>query len=224
MIQAIIFDMDGVLIDSPKYNWIAFNQILKRDYGIEISLQEKKERYLGKPLKDQLELIRADYQLEEEIDVSIFSEEAGRIQRQLLKDILKPNSKILSLIYDAKQQGIKVVVTTSSPRDRTEYFLKGLGVYDKLDAVLTCEDVIQHKPHPELYLETARKLGVSPENCVVFEDALSGVAAAKEAGMNVVGKVTGFHSAEELSHCDLVIEDFSEVSVKQLRDLVNTNN
>ncbi|MAG60398.1 hypothetical protein CL619_01295 [archaeon] len=219
MIKAIIFDMDGVLIDSPKYNWEAFNQILQKKYGVQIPMQKKKERYLGRSLKEQLEMIRYDYNINEEINVSEFSKEARTIQEQLMKNILVPNPNILNLISEAKKQGIKVAVATSSSKDRAIMILSKTAVYEKLDVFVNCEDVKQHKPHPALYLEAATQLEIDPKQCLVFEDAYSGISAAQAAGMKVVGLVTDFHSAEELEHTDLVISNFAEISVDKLQQL-----
>ena len=91
---------------------------------------------------------------------------------------------------------------------------------DKMDSVMASEDVKSHKPSPEVYLESAKRVGVSPSDCIVFEDSFSGVTAGLNAGMKVVG-VLSTHTKEQLPPCSFYINDYSEVNVDKVLELLN---
>jgi len=217
--KAIIFDMDGVLIDSTLYVAKAFNELLK-PFGVVLDLEYEKKT-LGMSLRDQITMWRKDFNIGEEIDFSEFSKKAFFIEKELMKGKLKPNKKILGLIENAKKSDFQLAVATSSMKARAEEILDLIDVRNKLDSIVTAEDVERHKPDPQLFLTAAEKLSVNPENCVVFEDALNGIEAAKNAGMKVVGVLTPYADREEFERkADLVIKDFSEIDVEKLNKLV----
>ena len=85
--------------------------------------------------------------------------------------------------------------------------------------IVCAEDVAKHKPDPTIFLEAAKQLGIDPEDCVVVEDAANGIEAAKRAGMKAVGLVTEFHTAEELSQADLVIDKLADLKLEKLCNL-----
>jgi beta-phosphoglucomutase-like phosphatase (HAD superfamily) len=90
----------------------------------------------------------------------------------------------------------------------------------KMESILASENVKNHKPDPEVYLTSAQILKVNPENCLVFEDSFSGVSAAINAGMKVVG-VLSSHKQEELPPCQLYINDYSEINLETVQELMN---
>jgi len=217
MLKAIIFDMDGVLFDSPKYVWKSFNKILEK-YDVHVD-EEKQKKYMGRSLRDQIALIKQDFGIEAEFDIEQLSEKMNKIQLELMGGSIAPNQQILSLIQQARQEKIKVAVATSSTRKRAEELLEMVEVKDKLDQLVTVEDVEKHKPSPDIYLKAADKLKVEPENCVIFEDAPHGIKAGKRAEMKVVGLETDYHSGKELAEADLVIPNFSQIKFTDLKQL-----
>ncbi len=216
MLKVIIFDMDGVLVNSTKYIWESFNILLK-DSGIQFSNKEIK-KYLGLSLKDKLRLWKRDYGINE-FNLEDFSRKAGEIELNLMKKDLKLNENINSLIKEAKSKGIKLAVATSSLRWRAEKILDLLKIKEKFDIIITAEDVINHKPSPDIFLKVANKLNENPKNCLVFEDAKNGIEAAKKGNMKVVAIKTEYYSEEDLKNADLIINDFSEVNIQKLKIL-----
>ncbi|MFB6075723.1 MAG: HAD family hydrolase [Candidatus Aenigmatarchaeota archaeon] len=216
-LEAIIFDMDGVLLDSTKHIWVSYNQLLSK-YGVKTEGDEIK-RYMGRSTRDQLGMIREDYGIEEEIDSEEFSRRAGEIELDLVEDKLDLDENIWDLIESAKGKEIKIAVATSSNLERAEKILDLLGVRDELDLLFTADDLERHKPHPDIYLKTAEELGVEPEDCVVFEDAVNGIKSAQRADMKVVAIETDYQSREDIERADLVISDFSEVDLGILEGL-----
>jgi len=220
MFKAIIFDMDGVLVKSEGAISLSFNKVLEK-YGVKLN-PENKKKSLGRSLRDQLiEIKKENPEIPKDLSVQQFSEEAFRYQLELLKEKLIPDITILNLIRKAKKNKIKVAVATSSLRYRAEIFLKLIGVLSNLDVLVTSEDVINHKPHPDIFLETAKRLKILPENCIVIEDAKNGIDGAKNAKMKTIGVVTENHSTKDLRHADMVISNIAELSIERLKNCFN---
>ena len=216
MLKAIIFDMDGVLINSVKYCWKAFNIALK-DSGIRLSNEDIKKS-MGIPLKDSLRLWKKDYKIKD-YNPEEFSRKAGEIELELMKKDLHPNKALNNLLKEAKEKQIKMALATSSLRWRVDKILKLLEIKDMFDVILTAEDVETHKPSPEIFLRAAEQMNENHYDCVVFEDALSGIEAAIRGNMKVVAVKTEFFSEEELKDADMVINDFSEININKLKNM-----
>lgn len=217
-LKAIIFDMDGVLINSTPTNNESMNLVLA-DYGIHITKDEFK-KYLGRSLRDQLKAWEIDFGLPKNVDFMDFSKRAFKHQIEILSKTYERDVLLLNLIRDARSQGIKVGVGTSSTKYRAEELLRLVGVFDNLDAFIAQDDIQKHKPDPEVFLTVASKLNIAPENCVVIEDAVNGLQAARAANMKSVAKLTDFHDIEDFDGwADLVFENFSDLSIERLNKL-----
>ncbi|MCX6736071.1 MAG: HAD family phosphatase [Candidatus Parcubacteria bacterium] len=218
MLKAIIFDMDGVLIKSEGVISRSFNMALEK-YNVEIGSKDKK-KYLGRSLRDQLEMWKEEYpNIPKDLDIDQFSKEAFSYQLELLKERLVPDITVLNLIKEAKDKGMKIAVATSSFKYRAEIFLKLLGIFDQLDALVTADDVNSHKPNPEVFLEAAKRISVSPKDCVVIEDAVNGIEAANNANMKSVAFVTENHPKEDFFEADYIFSNFKELKLKDLENL-----
>lgn len=221
-LKAIIFDMDGVLVMSSRYNWLSFKEVWKK-HGVDIieADAEERKKYLGRSLKDQILLIKEENKFKGDLDVDVFSREALQIQLDLMKHELVPNKDVLNLIKSAKLHKIKVAVATSSTRFRAEKMLSLLGIADVLDVLVTAEDVNFHKPAPDVYSKTANLLRVNPHECIVIEDALNGILSAKSAGMKVVGYKNIYTKDEDMINAgaEILITNLSELNLKQLDGL-----
>lgn len=215
MLKAIIFDMDGVLVNSVKPIWESFNALLKED-GINFSNDYIKKN-LARSLRDNLRLWRKEFGIKK-YDLMEFSKKAGAIQLDLLKNE-KVNQNLLNLLKQAEKIGIKCAVATSSLRWRAEKILSLLNIRELFCIIVTADDIKNHKPAPDVFLEAARQLGVQSEECAVVEDAGDGIEAAKNANMKTVGLVTEYHSADELKFADIVINNFSELSISRVMSL-----
>lgn len=119
---------------------------------------------------------------------------------------------------DLKNNGVRIGVATSAPRANLDLILSKVPVRTHFGSILASEDVKRHKPDPEVYLSSAINLGVKPEQCLVFEDSFSGVSAALNAGMRVVG-VLSTHTKEELPPCNLYIENYNGLSYEKIMEL-----
>lgn len=212
---AAIFDMDGVLLDSPVLNWKAMNQVLA-SYDVQISDNEVK-KYLGRTLEDQVSQFNQDYNLG--LDYGDFKEATDEIKRKLFA-VIQPKEGVVDMLEELKSNGIPRAVATSMPRDLTEQRLKTAGILDYFDAIVTEEDVEHHKPDPEVFERAAHILGAAALSCIVFEDAPAGVEAAKSAGMWCVAIRTSFVPRHKLNNADAVIDSFAEITTTELDQLV----
>lgn len=219
--KAAIFDMDGVLIDTPKILRDSFNSVLKEKYGFELDKSYEKS-VISLSLKDQIKNWKNDFNLKEDIDPIKFSKLVFEEEKKLFKKLLEPNKDLIDLINELKNKNLKLAVATSSTKERAFEILKLLKIIDYFDLVITAEDVVKHKPDPEIYLEAAKRLGVNKKDCVVIEDSFSGVMAASNAGMKVIVLKTDFYSKEDFNDKeDLFVNDFSQLSVKKIEELFN---
>ena len=223
MLKAIIFDMDGVLINSVWGIRKSFVKVFE-EYGIDTEQFKTlhKEKYEGRTLSEQLQMRKEDLNIQQTLDPITFSRKAFQYQLELEKDKYIPNPNILQLIQEAKNKGIKIAVATSSAKERAITLFTLVGIYDKLDAFVSCEEVIKGKPDPESFLKTANLLNISPENCVVIEDAMNGIQAAKSAGMKAIAKVKPERISEWFDQADLCFEDFKELFLSDIEKLFIT--
>lgn len=212
----VIFDMDGVLIDSTKYIWESFNKMLK-PYGIHFSDNDIK-KYLGLSLRDQVALWKKEYGID--IDYMKFSKEAGEMELNSMQN-KRPNKRLLNLLNELKKKKVRIGIGTSSLRWRADRIIDLLKIKEYFPIIVSSEEVINHKPNPDLFLKVAEKINIPPENCVVIEDAASGIEAAKRGNMKAIGFLTKYHKKSEFKKADLIINDFSEVSYKKIKSLFN---
>lgn len=215
MLKAIIFDMDGVLIDSSKYIWEAHNSILEEE-DIHLSKNEITP-YRGMSLRDQYGIWKKKYGIKK-YNLEEFRQKSLEIQQKLMKKE-KPNSSLVKLLKQAKEKNIRMAVATSSTRYRAKWILKKLKIIDYFESIVTADDVEKHKPEPHLFLAAAKKLSIEPEDCVVIEDAQNGIDAAKRANMKVVGLLRKHHTRAELGKADLVAESFDKLTIERLKKL-----
>lgn len=211
---AVIFDMDGVLIDSNELIWKAINHAFK-PYGCQLEHGEIKQ-LLGVSLRDNLEVWKKRFGIE--MDLDTFREKVDQFQFQNLTTVT-PDRKLLALLAELRENRVPMGVGTSSSRNRAERILSHLGILDHFSAIVGAEDVTEHKPNPHIFLATAAKLGIKPQWCAVIEDAKAGIEAAKRAQMKAIGIVHHYQQEDELKHADLVIRNFAELSYAQLREL-----
>ena len=210
---AVIFDMDGVLIDSNPYHKIALQQFCAK-YGFNLSEEELRNRIYGRTNKEWIsnlfgEKLRAE-------DLLAYAFEKEELYRQLYKDAIKPVKGLIPFLQELKTAGIKMAIGTSAPRGNVDFTLNAIGGESFFDSILDESHVEKGKPNPEIYLKCAKALDYPPEQCIVFEDSISGLAAARSSGAKVVG-ISTTHSANEMKDADLIIDDFSEISTESLQ-------
>ncbi len=189
-IAAVVFDMDGVLIDARNWHFQALNVALAI-FGEEISAEEHLARFDGLPTREKLAILTAEERLPSHVHQIVDSVKQDRTLR-IAAGSCTPRIDHLLMMAWLKQHKFPIGVATNSIRKTSETMLRFAGLRDSLQVLVTNEDVERAKPHPEIYLKTASMLGVAPSNVLVVEDHAVGVQAAQAAGCRVV-QVAGVH-------------------------------
>jgi len=208
MIQAFIFDMDGVIIDSEPLHFEVDIQVMK-DFGASIT-QEQLEKYVGMTNPEMWKLIREEYQLQRTVSEIIDYQLSNKIKILTARE-MEPIDGIRELLADLKASGIPVGIASSSPPVFIKAVLDKFGLLDAFNCIVSGEEVERGKPAPDVYLKAAELLGVEPASCMVLEDARHGIAAAKAAGMQCIGFVNPNSGNQDLSAADYVVRSIAEV-------------
>lgn len=208
---AVIFDMDGVIIDSNPFHKISLRQFCEK-YGYQLSDQELIDKIYGRTNKEWIPNLFGTLSHQELVR---YEEEKEGMFRELYKNDIKALTGLPEFLINLKNKYIPVAIGTSAPRSNVDYVLSHTGLREYFTTILDESDVEHGKPNPEIYLKVAARLGYEPSRCIVFEDSLSGVESAQRAGAKVVGVATT-HSFDELSHTDFVIKDFTDLDPSSL--------
>lgn len=179
-IKGLIFDMDGTMFDTEKISLAAMEHLAK-EYGIRLS-RETMLSFMGLPgekiRQRYLELFGADF------DYAGYRQQKIDYQDAVIqREGVPVKAGLLPLLQYAGAKGIPCAVATSTNRERAEDLIHRAGVRDYFDAVVCGEDVVCGKPAPDIFLFAARKLGVSPADCMGIEDSRNGILAVHRAGM-----------------------------------------
>ena len=194
-VEAIIFDLDGTLIDSEE-NHFESDKILLARRGIDFT-KEEKATFVGKDIREFVAAVMEKYSLNE--NASAVLEEKNAIYREiaLRKSRLYPPMK--TVLEELKRRGIPMAVATGSNASIGEEILEGFGVRSFFSLFISSAEVEHGKPAPDIFLETARRMKIDPAHILVFEDTLFGVRAALAAGMRCVAlPASGKFRAEPL--------------------------
>ncbi|NVO84822.1 HAD family hydrolase [Hymenobacter terrestris] len=213
---ALIFDMDGVIIDNTAAQARAF-QLLFRDLGLTTNARRLLRRLNGMPAGDILQHVFTNPVPQKKL-------EEYAAQRELLYRVLYWNKRqevagLRGFLQAARAVGFKIALGTGSGDDTIAYILDHLDLRQYFDVVVGKDDVAKGKPHPDTYTTTARKLGIEPARCVVFEDALLGEQAAYRAGMRCIAVSTTLKAADFQAPLT-VIPDFTHITPQQVLALL----
>ena len=213
--RAFIFDMDGTIVDNMAFHtksWVTFFQRRGQDIDADEFFRATAGRqgkeiirsYMGEDLHDD--------------EVAQLNREKEAVYRELYEPHRKAIDGFDGLVAHAKAHGVALAVATSAPKENITFTLDGLDLRRHFDAVVGAADVERGKPHPDVFLKAAERVGAAPADCIVFEDAPLGVEAARRAGMRCVVLTTTL-PADAFAGFDNVIKivrDFSELTVDDL--------
>jgi beta-phosphoglucomutase len=207
--EAVIFDMDGTMINNTAYHQKAWLEYLKQ-YGIQLSGEEYLQKVSGKK-NDQIvkELFGPSVSPHK---IKVISDEKEALYRELYADFIEEVPGLIKFIDKLHKRRIRTAIATTAQLQNRNFALVSLGLEDRFEVILGDEHVRNGKPDPEIYLKTSQELGVAPEKCIVFEDSPPGVQAAKNAGMTAVGVLT-MHKTEHLRSADFLIHNFAEIQL-----------
>jgi beta-phosphoglucomutase len=218
---AAIWDVDGTLVDTAKQHFAAWLQ-LAREIGKPFTDDDFRETFGRR----NPEIVRAVFDADASdavvADLGGRKEEAYRVAIRRDGVSLLPGA--LDLLIGLGEYGWRQAIGSSAPRENLQLILDATGTRSKFDAIVSAEDTARGKPDPQVFVVAAEKLGMPPSRCVVFEDAVAGVQAAKAAGMKCIAVrfSAGHHSADALraAGADRVVECLSQIRAADVRGLV----
>lgn len=214
MERAIVWDMDGVLVDTGEFHFRAWCRILG-ELGKDLSREEFLERF-GMKSVDILRETLGDRSPEE---LRVLAARKEGYYREEIGGNVKPLPGVRTILESLQRAGFRQALASSAPRMNIDLILEAVGIRPFFDAVVSGDEVRAGKPDPEIFLEASRRIGVDPPACVVIEDAIPGVVAAKGAGMHCVA-VTNSHAADDLSAADIIVDSLEHLSPGMLEKLL----
>jgi beta-phosphoglucomutase len=200
---AILFDMDGVIVDNHKYHMKAW-EVFSRRYDIKTEADKLTEMFGGTNEEILPEMFGRKLGKQE---LDRLADEKEALYRQLYAEHMVETPGLSSFLQRMHHAGIPMAVATSAPPANADFVLDTLGIRHFFQYVTTASDITHGKPHPEIYLLTASRLGIAPENCIVIEDSTRGIQSGLAAGMRVIA-ITTTHKAEMLGDAHRVVEGF----------------
>jgi len=219
----LIFDVDGVIADTERVNAEASIQVFADLFGVQGVVRADFEAGLG---RGAAEYVRAaarvhGIELSDEQVAAATEARQSNFLSMLQMEPLPAFPGVLELMESAlNRDDFRVGIATSSTREKSEAVLKSARIpYEKM-VYVTGNDVKDKKPHPELFLTAAARLGLAPAQCVVIEDAPDGIAAANAAGCRCVA-VANSTGPEKLSEADLVVQSLADVDIRIVADLID---
>jgi HAD superfamily hydrolase (TIGR01509 family) len=217
---AILFDMDGVIVDSNPYHKAALVQFCEQ-HGYHLTDAELRQKIYGRTNKEWITNL-FDGQVTP-AQVAQYADEKEALYRQLYQHDIVAVPGLPGFLAELAAGGVPLAIATSAPRANVDFTLGKTGLGQYFDIILDDSFVEHGKPNPEIYLKTAAAVGFAPADCVVFEDSIAGVRAGKAAGCRVVAIGTT-HTREELPEADLYVPDFQGLTIAAMLEGLGRGN
>lgn len=208
--KAVIFDMDGVLVDSQPYHFKADIDTMT-EYGV-IKDQKFYESFAGTLTADRMRTLKEMFGLDVPVEEMTIKRE-NMILDIMGKEDIKPVSGIPEFLRSIKEKGLTTAVASSSDYKLINLILDRLKIAKYFDSVTSGSDVKRGKPSPDVFLLAAERIGIEPAECLVVEDSENGVKAAKAAGMKALGYINPTSGKQDLSLADFITDDFKKISI-----------
>lgn len=216
MIEACLFDLDGVVVDTAKYHYIAWKALAK-ELGFEFTIEDN-ERLKGVSRMQSLEiLLEIGGKQFSETEKLAMAEKKNTLYVSFIEKMTPEETLpgVENFLQELKDNGIKIALGSASKN--APMILDRIQLSGMFDEIVDGNSISEAKPNPEVFLKGAEKLKVLPENCIVFEDAIAGIEAAQNAGMYSVG----IGEPETLGFADLVIPGFEDFTLEKLLKVLN---
>ncbi len=218
MIRAVIFDNDGVIADSHGIVNSIFTQMINRELAINITEEEFAE-YSGMRFEQRAELLAKKKNIAVSREKIMDALNKGRLEYYTNGlSYVKAFPGVKRLLDELKDAGIFIGMGTNGSRKTVMQLLKHLDLEDYFDSIVTYNDVSNPKPAPDIFLQNADNFGVEPDECVVIEDSVEGLVAAKQAGMKAIAVQTTKQEAD-LEDADLIVKSINDINVNKIQAL-----
>lgn len=217
MIKAVIFDMDGLMIDSERVTFEGYQHVLAKE-NLTMS-EEKYKTLLGKPVKAVHDLFKEDYGPQYDVD-QIIKDVHAYIAKRFETEGVPLKLGLVELLKYLKENNYKTIIATSSHRNRVDLIVKQAQIDQYFDDSICGDEVTKGKPNPEVFLKACQKLQVSPQDALVLEDSESGINAAYNADIKVIGIPDMKYPEEKYVKMTYKIMD----NLFQVKDFLEENN
>jgi len=214
--EAVIFDLDGTLIDNNAYHIEAWKVFYKK-IGREFTMDEYTNKMNGRINRDIF-----NYLFDKELpadDIEKLTDEKEALYREFYAPHIQPIPGLLVFLQQLKDEGMPTAIATSGFPINIAFMFEHISMKHYFDDIVDATQVTNSKPHPEIFLKAAAAVKADPTKCVAFEDSVAGVRSAKAAGMKVIA-LTTTHTPEDLAEADLIIKDYTEINFNTLLQLM----
>jgi beta-phosphoglucomutase len=217
--HAALWDLDGTIVDSAPYHKLAWRKIFAQrgmdftedDFKFAFGRRNEEifRKYIGPHISQQ--------------DLDTLAEEKESTFRQYVKGNIKTLPGVIELIKSLSVEEFQLAIVSSTPIENIQLITETLGIRKYFSLLISGKDVTEGKPNPQGFLLAAKKLRAQPSSCVVIEDAVAGVRAAKRGGMYCIA-VTNTCPREDLSEADIVVNSLEKITAKTIEELFNRSN
>lgn len=219
MIKAVIFDMDGVIIDSEPIH-IKLEEELFKSLGVEIS-EDEHLTFVGTSSYYMWRKVKEKFNLSQSVEELVEIDRKRYLEHVLKTGEIIPIEGITETVKKLFEKEYRLAVASSSPIDVIELVVKKLGIDNCFEVLVSGDYVKNSKPAPDIFLYAADKLKVKPHECVVIEDSYNGVHGAKKAGMKVIGFKNPNSGNQDLSEADFIVDSLGEELLEIIDELNN---
>lgn len=219
--KAVIFDMDGVLIDSePAY--FEMNKKIFKEFGIKMDAQDY-GMLVGMASVPMWTMLKEKYNLQNEVSDFLNYEKKRMYEILDSEFISEPMEGVVSLLSELLKKNCRLGIASSSCRENIEFVISKLGLKFFFEFIAAGDEVLNGKPSPDIFLKIAEKFNASPRNCFVIEDSKNGITAANSAGMRSIGFKNGNSNYQDLSNADILIQKFDDEGRKKILEFIEQN-
>lgn len=212
--KAVIFDMDGVIINSEPLHHKVEREIVE-ELGGKLS-DEEVASFVGTTDYNMWSKIKKKFNFKLSVE-ELIEMKKERFMKEIDEIQLVPN--FMDFMLSLYKKGYLMAIASSNNRKIVDTIVNKFQLYKYMKFIISGEEVKRSKPDPEIFLTAAKKMNVTPSDCIVIEDATNGVKAAKAAGMKCIGLKNTDTGKQDLSEADLIIENFNELSLDTLKNL-----
>lgn len=218
MKKCVIFDMDGVIIDSEPIHQECERKIFSL-MGISVS-EEEHNALVGATDETMWSRMGKLYNLPITVSEAIQLKKSFYLEYLKSEAYIKPIPYVSELIVDLHKNGFLLALASSSPYEQIDFILSNFELKRYFHSIISGEDVEAGKPHPEIFLKAADSLGANPDSCVVIEDSFNGVTAAISAKMKCIGYKNPNSGNQDLSHAEIVVHSMNEITAVLISSMI----